>query len=262
MDSSFRKLCWQKGATQWGSNSFKGESKKIFFFLHHIRSQFPSQGSNQYPLQGKHGVLTIGPPGKSLNLNMFRVRIFSYQIKQCRLYKEKCSLLPPTPFPTHCFPFIYKHLNHGFSQPRSLNKVSCPGRGGHRQDFCQWRAVSHQPVCKAEWHMLCWHLITTQPVGRQESPEEKQGSMLLGHCCSAAFQNSVMSQTKEEENTQFCLQHILEPWGLNLIWGDQENDFLLLPPLRREGETLSVGIFTQTLYKSESVSYLVVSDSQ
>ena len=193
---------------------------------------------------------------------MFRVRIFSYQIKQCRLYKEKWSLLPPTPFPTHCFPFTYKHLNHGFSQPRSLNKVSCPGRGGHRQDFCQWRAVSHQPVCKAEWHMLCWHLITTQPVGRQESPEEKQGSMLLGHCCSAAFQNSVMSQTKEEENTQFCLQHILEPWGLNLIWGDQENDFLLLPPLRREGETLSVGIFTQTLYKSESVSYLVVSDSQ
>ena len=31
MDSSFRKLCWQKGAKQWGSNSFKGESKKIFF---------------------------------------------------------------------------------------------------------------------------------------------------------------------------------------------------------------------------------------
>ena len=48
---------------------------------------------------------------------------------------------------------------------------------------------------QAEWHMLCWHLITTQPVGGQESPEEKQESMLLGHRCSAALQNSVMSQT-------------------------------------------------------------------
>ena len=43
---------------------------------------------------------------------------------------------------------------------------------------------------QAEWHMLCWRLILssyTQPVGRQESPEEKLGSMLLGHFCSTAF---------------------------------------------------------------------------
>ena len=35
MDRSFRKLCWQKGAKQWGSNSFKGESKKFFFHAPH-----------------------------------------------------------------------------------------------------------------------------------------------------------------------------------------------------------------------------------
>ena len=40
----------------------------FFFFGHttrHAGSQFPYQGSNLHPLQGKHRVLTTGPPGKS-----------------------------------------------------------------------------------------------------------------------------------------------------------------------------------------------------
>lgn len=108
----------------------------------------------------------------------------------------KSGLLHPTPFPTHCFPFTYKHLNHGFSQLSSVNEVSCPGRGGH--SFLPWERRAQTGFLpmessvspareQAEWHMLCWRLITTQPVGRQESPEEKLGSMLLGHFCSTAL---------------------------------------------------------------------------
>ena len=44
-----------------------------------MRSYFPDQGSNPYPLQWNHGVLTTGPPWKSqqvlmsvLNTNMWR----------------------------------------------------------------------------------------------------------------------------------------------------------------------------------------------
>ena len=40
----------------------------LFCFAHatrHAGSYFPDQGSNPCPLQWKHGVLTIGPPGKS-----------------------------------------------------------------------------------------------------------------------------------------------------------------------------------------------------
>ena len=35
MDSSFRKLCWQRGTKQRGSNSFKGEFKKFFLAAPH-----------------------------------------------------------------------------------------------------------------------------------------------------------------------------------------------------------------------------------
>ena len=35
--------------------------------IQHVGSYFPNQGSNPSPLHWKHGVLTIGPPGKSLN---------------------------------------------------------------------------------------------------------------------------------------------------------------------------------------------------
>ena len=41
----------------------------FFFFDHtswHVGSWFPNWGSNLRPLQWKHGVLTTGPPGKSL----------------------------------------------------------------------------------------------------------------------------------------------------------------------------------------------------
>ena len=44
--------------------------KKFFFSGHttrHAGPQSPDQGSNPRPLQWKQGVLTIGPPGKSLN---------------------------------------------------------------------------------------------------------------------------------------------------------------------------------------------------
>ena len=41
----------------------------LFFFLAawHVGSYFPNQGSNPCPLQWKYGVLTTGPPGKSLS---------------------------------------------------------------------------------------------------------------------------------------------------------------------------------------------------
>ena len=126
---------------------------------------------------------------------------------------KKWSLLPPPTFPTHRFPFTYKHLNHGFSQPRSVNEVSCPGRGGHRQDFCQWRAVSHQPMCKPNG--TCSAGILSPPACRKTGkPRREAGKHAVGHFHSAALQNSVMSQThsalcKEEGNTQSCLQHIL-----------------------------------------------------
>ena len=45
-------------------------SPELFFLLGralwHAGSQFPDQGSNPYPLQWNNGVLTTGPPGKSL----------------------------------------------------------------------------------------------------------------------------------------------------------------------------------------------------
>ena len=39
-----------------------------FYWLHHVfaGSYFPDQGSNPCSLQWKHGILTTGPPGKSL----------------------------------------------------------------------------------------------------------------------------------------------------------------------------------------------------
>ena len=39
--------------------------------MQHVGSQFPDQGSNLRPLQWKHGVLTTGPPGKSLEEVLF-----------------------------------------------------------------------------------------------------------------------------------------------------------------------------------------------
>ena len=44
----------------------------LFFWaaLHSTRN-FPDQGSNPRPLQWKHGVLTAGPPGKSIFLFFF-----------------------------------------------------------------------------------------------------------------------------------------------------------------------------------------------
>ena len=52
----------------------------LFFFFAVTRNfQDPHQGSNLCPLNCKHGVLTIGPPGKSLgmqeNLNGFQDEI-------------------------------------------------------------------------------------------------------------------------------------------------------------------------------------------
>ena len=46
----------------------KGVIFTIFFFFwpRHAGSEFPDQGSNLHPLHGEHGVLTTGPPGKSL----------------------------------------------------------------------------------------------------------------------------------------------------------------------------------------------------
>ena len=48
----------------------------LFFSAVMHSFQDPHQGSNQHPLNCKHGVLTIGPPGKSLgmqgNLNGFQ----------------------------------------------------------------------------------------------------------------------------------------------------------------------------------------------
>ena len=49
----------------------------VFFFLatatRHVGSQFPDQGLNLCPLQWKCGVLTTGPPGKSLT-GVFKIR--------------------------------------------------------------------------------------------------------------------------------------------------------------------------------------------
>ena len=45
----------------------------INFFGHaerHVGSSFPNRGSNPHPLHWKHRVLTIGPPGKSLNIHL------------------------------------------------------------------------------------------------------------------------------------------------------------------------------------------------
>ena len=39
----------------------------FFFWLCHLGTLFPNQGSNPCPLHWKHGVLTTGLPGKSLN---------------------------------------------------------------------------------------------------------------------------------------------------------------------------------------------------
>ena len=41
----------------------------FIFFGHimHVGSYFPNQGCNPHPLDWKGGVLTTGPPGKSLN---------------------------------------------------------------------------------------------------------------------------------------------------------------------------------------------------
>ena len=37
-----------------------------FLATQHVGSQFPNQGLNPYPLQGKQEILTTGLPGKSL----------------------------------------------------------------------------------------------------------------------------------------------------------------------------------------------------
>ena len=42
------------------------ESLPTFLATQHVGSQFPNQGLNPYPLQGKQDILTIGLPGKSL----------------------------------------------------------------------------------------------------------------------------------------------------------------------------------------------------
>ena len=52
-----------------GPEGFWVPFNHFFFFDHtswHVGSWFPNGGSNLHPLQWKHGVLTTGPPGKSL----------------------------------------------------------------------------------------------------------------------------------------------------------------------------------------------------
>ena len=58
----------------------KGIFVFFFFFLCHVAcgSQFPDQEWNPCPLQWKRGVLTTGPPGKSLSI-FYSVTILSIQ---------------------------------------------------------------------------------------------------------------------------------------------------------------------------------------
>ena len=55
------------------ANSKSSHNKEILFSIsffdlttQHVGSQFPNQGLNSLSWQWKHGVLTTGPPGKSL----------------------------------------------------------------------------------------------------------------------------------------------------------------------------------------------------
>ena len=62
----FAKVCYIP--TLWRVHSSFLKNFNLFFFghtMHHVRSQFPDQGSNPSPLPWKLWVLTTGLPGKS-----------------------------------------------------------------------------------------------------------------------------------------------------------------------------------------------------
>ena len=54
----------------------------FFFFLCHLESQFPDQGSNPCFLQWKRGILTTGPPGNSSTETLSKALNFSAQSKR------------------------------------------------------------------------------------------------------------------------------------------------------------------------------------
>ena len=62
----------------------------------HVGSQFPNQGSNPCPLQWKHGVLTTGPPGKSLQFILYLIVCTSYSSTPVRCLPTSFSPLVST----------------------------------------------------------------------------------------------------------------------------------------------------------------------
>lgn len=91
----------------------------------HIESQLPGQGSNMQPLHYKHGILMIGPPGKSMNLLLRRsFGCFSRTVSRspwCRyansraLYHTNPSLVP-----------LHFHYSHSMWWWRDEISVSGP----------------------------------------------------------------------------------------------------------------------------------------
>ena len=120
--------------------------------------------------------------------------------------------------------------------PGAWTKFPALGEEGIGRIFASGEQCLTSPCASRMAHALLasYH---HQPVGRQESPEERPGSMLLGiftallcriqWCLRLTVPSLGPVQRGRKHPVLFAAY--LKAWGLNLIWGDQESDFLPLP---------------------------------
>ena len=65
----------------------------LFWPCHTVGYQFPHQGSNPRPLQGKLRILTMGPPGKPLSITYELKLLFAFVSIICG-HPRHCSVYP------------------------------------------------------------------------------------------------------------------------------------------------------------------------